>query len=81
MKVKSESEVAQLCLTISDPMDCSLPGSSIHGIFQTKVLEWGAIAFSAKSGYQLPIGTRRIYVDVNFKSELGGMGGWIVEIY
>ena len=48
MKVKSESEVAQSCLTLSDPMDCSLPGSSIHGIFQARVLEWGAIAFSAQ---------------------------------
>ena len=46
MKVKSESEVAQLCPTLSDPMDCSLRGSSIHGIFQARVLEWGAIAFS-----------------------------------
>ena len=46
MKVKSESEVAQSCPTLSDPMDCSLPGSSIHGIFQARVLEWGAIAFS-----------------------------------
>ena len=46
MKVESESEVAQLCLTLSNPMDCSLPGSSIHGIFQATVLEWGAIAFS-----------------------------------
>ena len=46
MKVKSESEVAQLCPTLSEPMDCSLPGSSIHGIFQARVLEWGAIAFS-----------------------------------
>ena len=46
MKVKSESEVAQSCPTVSDPMDCSLPGSSIHGIFQARVLEWGAIAFS-----------------------------------
>ena len=46
MKVKSESEVAQSCLTLSDPMDCSLPGSSFHGIFQARVLEWGAIAFS-----------------------------------
>ena len=43
MKVKSESEVTQLCLTLSDPMDCSLPGSSVHGIFQARVLEWGAI--------------------------------------
>ena len=46
MKVKSESEVAQLCPTLIDPTDCSLPGSSIHGIFQARVLEWGAIAFS-----------------------------------
>ena len=43
MKVKRESEVAQSCLTLSDPMDCSLPGYSIHGIFQARVLEWGAI--------------------------------------
>ena len=42
MKVKSESEVAQLCPTLSDPMDCSLPGSSVLGIFQARVLEWGA---------------------------------------
>ena len=47
MKVKNESEVAQSCLILSDPMDCSLPGSSVHGIFQARVLEWGAIAFSA----------------------------------
>ena len=46
VKVRSESEVAQSCPTLSDPMDCSLPGSSIHGIFQARVLEWGAIAFS-----------------------------------
>uniref|UniRef100_A0A4W2GKI1 Poly [ADP-ribose] polymerase n=1 Tax=Bos indicus x Bos taurus TaxID=30522 RepID=A0A4W2GKI1_BOBOX len=48
MKVKSESEVAQSCPTLSDPTDCSLPGSSIHGIFQARVLEWGASAFSGK---------------------------------
>ena len=46
MKVESESEVTQSCLTLSDPMDCSLPGSSVRGIFQAKVLEWGAITFS-----------------------------------
>ena len=46
MKVKSESEFAQLCPTLSDPMDCSLPGSLIHGICQARVLEWAAIAFS-----------------------------------
>ena len=46
MKVKSESEVAQSCWTLSNPMDCSLPGSSAHGILQARVVEWGAIAFS-----------------------------------
>ena len=46
MKVKGESEVSQSCVTLSNPMDCSPPGSSIHGIFQARVLEWGAIAFS-----------------------------------
>ena len=47
MKVKSESEVAQSYPTLSDPMDCSLPGSFVHRIFQARVLEWGAIAFSS----------------------------------
>ena len=51
MKVKSESEVTQSCPTLSDRMDCSLPGSSIHGIFQARVLEWGAIAFSLQFYY------------------------------
>ena len=46
MKVKSEKEVTQSCLTLSDPMDCSLPGSFVHGISQARVLEWGAVAFS-----------------------------------
>ena len=50
MKVKSESEVAQSYTTLSYPMDCSLPGSSAHGIFQARVLEWGAIAFSINQG-------------------------------
>ena len=48
MKVKSESEFAQSCLTLSDPMDCGPLGSSVHGIFQARVLEWGAIAFSSE---------------------------------
>ena len=48
MKVKNKSQVAQSCPTLCDPMDCSLPGSSVHGIFQARVLEWGAIAFSTK---------------------------------
>ena len=55
MKVKSESEAAQLCATLSDPMDRSLPGSSIHGIFQARVLEWGAIAFSHCPCYNVRI--------------------------
>ena len=53
VKMKSESEVAQSCPTLSNPMDCSLPGFSIHGIFQAGVLEWGAIAFSGSSDYLL----------------------------
>ena len=52
MKAKSESEVTQSCWTPRDPMDCSPPGSSIHGIFQARVLEWGAIAFSNKSVFK-----------------------------
>ena len=55
MKVRSESEVAQSCPTLSDPMDCILPGSSVHGIFQARVLEWGAIASSAP----LPLGVHK----------------------
>ena len=55
MKVKSESEVAQSCPTLSNPKDCSLPSSSIHGIFQARVLEWGAIAFSERARQDLAI--------------------------
>ena len=54
MKVKSESEVAQSCPTLCNPMDCSPPGPSVHGIFQAKVLEWGAIAFSNHACLTLP---------------------------
>ena len=70
MKVKSESEVTQSCPTLSDPMDCSLPGSSVHGIFQARVLEWGAIAFStyiarkfyiALSSYSIDIFSQAVY--------------------
>ena len=60
MKVKGESEVAQSCLTLSDPMDCSLPGSSIHGIFQERVLEWGAIAFSKMNEWDIVKGLMTI---------------------
>ena len=70
VKVKSEREVAQSCPTLSDPMDCSLPGSSIHGIFQARVLEWGAIAFSVyihKYIYILYIVTITItYIDIMY---------------
>ena len=61
MKVKSESEVAQSSPTLSDPMDCSLSGSSIHGIFQARVLEWDAIAFSMINDYmQLKLGEKKL---------------------
>ena len=66
MKVKSESEVAQLYPTLSDPMDCSLPGSSIHGIFQARVLEWGAIAFSDEN----PMNSMKRQKDRTLKDEL-----------
>ena len=59
MKVKSESEVAQLCPTLGNSMDCSLPGSSIHGILQAKVLEWSAIAFSMLSRLVITFLSRR----------------------
>ena len=70
MKVKSEGEVAQSCLTPRDPMDCSLPGSSIHGIFQARVLEWGAIAFSQRSlvGYS-PWGRKRTGHNLSTKEQ------------
>ena len=60
MKVKSEMEVAQSCPTLSDPMDYSPPGSSIHGIFQARVLEWGAIAFSDREAIESQIGPTSI---------------------
>ena len=63
MKVKSASEVAQSCPTLRDPIDCSPPGSSVHGIFQARVLEWGAIAFSEVTASKLYImGGERIQV-------------------
>ena len=58
MKVKSESEVVQSYLTLSNSMDCSLRGSSVRKIFQARVLEWGAIAFSALRSYQSPTDVR-----------------------
>ena len=70
MKVKSQSEVAQLCPTLRDPMDCSLPGSSVHGIFQARVLEWGAIAFSTGHFLVEAIFNLTLKVGVRFQQEL-----------
>ena len=81
MKVKSEREVAQSCPTLSDPMDYSLPGSSVHRIFQARVLEWGAIAFSitcsVMSNSWRPYGLQptRLLCPWDFPSENPGVGG------
>ena len=74
MKVKSESEVAQSCWTLRDPMDCSLPGSSVHGIFQARVLEWGAIAFSRKFDLEIEmnlVGTGTAFTKLQGRVEIG----------
>ena len=70
MKVKSESEVAQSCPTLSNPMDCSPPGSSVHGIFQARVLEWVAIAFSVKKMGILLLATTWINFENTILSEI-----------
>ena len=79
MKVKSKSEVTQSCPTLSDPMDCSLPGSSVHGIFQARVLEWVAIAFSkteAKRAYaNLPEVSKHIR-QLNWDLKAGSLISW-----
>ena len=66
MKVKSESEVTQSCPTLSNPMDCSLPGSSVHGIFQARVLDWVAIAFSdlKNQRLQMNLSTKKRVTDM-----------------
>ena len=69
MKVKSESEVAQSCPTLSDPMDWSLQGSSVHGIFQARVLEWGAIAFSNDQPRQHIKKQRHYYANKGLSSQ------------
>ena len=78
MKVKSESEVAQSCPTLSDLMDCSLPGSSINGIFQARVLEWGAIAFSRQWLQRGPItfllGSGLHFCDLGTRPHTCGLG-------
>ena len=63
MKVKSESEVSRLCLTLSDPMDFSLLASSVHGIFQARVLEWVAIAFSYEATKDRQISKQKVRID------------------
>ena len=70
MKVKSESEVAQSCPTLRDPMNCSLPGSSVHGIFQARVLEWGAIAFSSEDPAKQKRNKVRIWIKDKIRSKL-----------
>ena len=77
MKVKSQSEVAQSCLILRDPMDCSQPGSSIHGIFQARVLEWGAIAFSEVSitSWQIDGGKTETVADFIFLGSKITAGG------
>ena len=82
MKVKSESEVAQLCLTLRDPMDGSPPGSSIHGIFQARVLEWGAIAFSDDQPRQHIEKQRHYFANKGLFSQSYGFSGshvWMWE--
>ena len=82
MKVKSESEVAQSCLTLSDPMDCSPPGSSIHGIFQARVLQWGAIYMyytCSKCGWNIEayLSLEKKLQILNFQSDLKLLKGRI----
>ena len=74
MKVKSESEVAQSYPTLRNPLDCSLPGSSVHGIFQARVLEWGAIAFSPKHTRKLQMKATHLWFDRTEQSRLHGEG-------
>ena len=70
MKVKSESEVTQSCPTLSDPMDCSLPGSSVHGIFQARGVEWGAVAFSVMDCMNFQMLNQSGIPKINWKSAL-----------
>ena len=76
MKMKNESEVTQSCPTLSDPMDCSLPCSSIYGILQARVLEWGAIAFSKSYLYEAVKNTEllfngSIFISIKYARSLG----------
>ena len=82
MKVKSESEVAQLCPTLCDPMDCSPPGSSVHRIFQAGVLEWGAIAATRKDNQltnHIYIIFMKIYYKINRVMASGPITSWQID--
>ena len=81
MKVKSESEVAQSCPTLSDPMDCGLPGSSVHGIFQTRVLEWVVIAFSNDKPRQCIKKKRHHFANKGLYSQSYGVSCSHVQIW
>ena len=76
LKGKSGSEVAQSCPTLSDPMDCSLPGSSVHGIFQARVLEWGAIAFSVFNLNYILKGLSPNAIILGVRASENKFGGW-----
>ena len=83
MKVKSEREVAQLCPTLSDPMDCSLPSSSVHGISQARVLEWDAIAFSYDHASQHIKKQRHYFANKGLSSQGYGFSNsrvWMCEL-
>ena len=78
MKVKSESEVTESRPTLSDPMDCSLPGSSIHGIFQARVLEWGAIAFSKttlSASWEICMQVKKQQLELDMEQKYGSKSG------
>ena len=80
MKVKNEGEVTQSCLTLSDPMDRNLPGSSIHGIFQARILEWGAIAFSAMECYSvIKKNQTGSFVEMRMDQSWGCQTAWISQ--
>ena len=79
-KVKSESEIAHSCPTLSDPMDSSLPGSSVHGVFQARVLEWGAIALYLNCCFIIEGFKISFYIKVNILSLLYSYPSKLVEI-
>ena len=81
MKVKSQSEVIQSCLTLHDPMDCSLAGSSVHAIFQARGLEWGAIAFSGIMAEDIHLQLSVLTYICTLPEEIpkGGVAGWPVK--